>query len=155
MISQTAEYALRAMAWLALTPEQRVASASLAEHTKVPPDYLAKVLQLLGEAGFIDGRRGVRGGYQLAKSAREIPLLDVINAVSRDESQIKRITSCPLGLENHGQNLCPLHQAMDRAAEAVIGVLDGHTLADLVSDDAAPKPLCDSKTTARLRIRGR
>lgn len=153
MLSQTVEYALRAMAWLALTPGERVPSSTLAEKTRVPPDYLAKVLQSLGEAGMIDGRRGVKGGYRLSKPAADIRLLDVVNAVSRDESQLKRIESCPLGLSNHGPNLCPLHATMDRAIAALIEVLDDSTLADLVCDPSKPKPLCDTATTAKLTLR--
>lgn len=152
VFSQTAEYALRAMAWLALSPEKRVPSSIIAEKTQVPGDYLAKVLQLLGEAGFIEGRRGVRGGYRLTMPAVEINLLDVINAVSRDEMQLKPIETCPLKLENHGPNLCPLHKTMDEAIAAIISVLGNRTLADLVDANAETKPLCDAQTTAKLTI---
>lgn len=152
MISQTAEYALRAMAWLALTPDTRVPASLLAEKTQVPPDYLAKVLQSLGDAKLIHGRRGVRGGYQLSRKASEIALLDVINSVSRDEMQLKRIEFCPLGLSNHGPNLCPLHRTMDQAVDALIQVLDGRTLADLVGEADGSKPLCDRDMTAKLTV---
>lgn len=151
MISQTAEYALRAMSWLALTPDARVASSSIAEHTQVPLDYLAKVLQSLSEAGLIDGRRGVRGGYRLAKPPDKIGLLDIINAVSREGMQLKRLESCPLMLTNHEQKLCPLHHTMDQAVKALIGVLGGKTIADMVDSDRDIKPLCDTVTMARLR----
>jgi len=153
MISNTAEYALRAMSWLALTPDERVASSALAEKTQVPADYLAKVLQLMAEAGFIDGRRGVRGGYRLAKPAGEIRLLDVINAVSRNEMQLKPIESCPLGIKSHGVNLCPLHRRMDRAIRAVIEVLGDSTLADLVTEEGAPTPLCESRAGLNVSVR--
>lgn len=153
MISQTAEYALRAMSWIALTPDERVPSSLLAEKTKVPSDYLSKVLQLLAEAGMIEGRRGVRGGYRLSKKPDKIRLLDIINAVSRDEMQLKRIDSCPLGLPNHAPELCPLHHTMDRAIEALIEVLGDMTIADMVNSDRSVKPLCDAETTALLTIR--
>lgn len=140
------------MSWLALSPDERVPSSIIAEKTQVPGDYLAKVLQLLGEAGFIEGRRGVRGGYRLAMPAAEINLLNVINAVSRDEMQLKPITSCPLKLANHGSNLCPLHRTMDEAIAALIGVLGERSLEDLVDKNATTKPLCDAQTTAKLTI---
>jgi Rrf2 family protein len=148
MFSQTTEYALRAMACLALRPDELVATPTLAGQTKVPPNYLAKVLQQLSGAKLITGRRGVGGGYKLAKPASQIRLLDVINAVT----EVRRITTCPLGLPNHGPNLCPLHKKADEAAAAVIDVYNGVSLQDLMTDPGANKPLCDVKLTATLSV---
>ena len=151
MFSQTVEYALRAMACLALDPETRSASAALAERTQVPADYLAKVLQQLAGAGLIEGRRGVGGGYRLAAKPEDINLLDVINAVE----PVKRITSCPLNLPNHGPNLCPLHRRMDEAITGVIKVFDNNSLKDLLlSEDGqlGSVPLCDQNQTVQVSI---
>lgn len=150
MLSQTAEYALRAMACLAMRPDELVSTSVLSEQTKVPPDYLAKVLQHLSSAHLINGRRGVGGGYKLTRPASKINLLDVVNAIDA----IKRIETCPLGLANHGPMLCPLHRKLDLAAAALIEVFNGVTLQDLVSDPMASRPLCDSKATAKLGIDG-
>jgi Rrf2 family nitric oxide-sensitive transcriptional repressor len=151
MFSQTTEYALRAMACLALKPDELVPTPVLARQTQVPENYLAKVLQQLAAAGLIVGRRGVGGGYRLAKSATTIRLIEVIRAVA----ELKRIETCPLGLPNHGPNLCPLHRKMDQVIEAAITLLDDHTLADVISKPGANVPLCDAVATARLSIRGR
>ena len=150
MFSQTTEYALRAMSWLALSPEVLVPTATLAEKTKVPPHYLAKVLQQLSSAKLITGRRGVRGGYKLARSAAHISLLEVVRAVA----DVERITSCPLGLDNHGPNLCPLHRRIDLAAKAIIDLYGSTTIASLVADPNQSKPLCDSDMTAQRTVRG-
>lgn len=151
MFSQTTEYALRAMACLALRPQQLTSAIALADQTKVPANYLAKVLQQLAGAGLIDGRRGVGGGYKLSRGAEQIALLDVITAVT----PLKRITACPLGLSNHGANLCPLHRKTDEAAAAVINIFGKAMLADLISDPLSNKPLCDDKATAQLTVGGR
>jgi Rrf2 family protein len=148
LFSQTTEYAMRVMAWLALSPDTLVPTVTLAEKTRVPTHYLAKVLQQLASADLVTGRRGVRGGYKLARPAKDISLL----AVARAVSVVERITECPLGLSNHGPNLCPLHRTVDAAARLVIELLDGRTLDDLVSDQGASKPLCDADTTARLTV---
>lgn len=148
MFSQTTEYALRAMALLAYYPDQLVPTPTLAEEAKVPPTYLAKVLQQLAGADLISGRRGVGGGYKLNRPATEIKLLDVINAVS----PIKRITTCPLGLTDHGTNLCPLHRRMDTAAKQMIEMFGGVTLSDLISQRDGSKPLCDKAKAARLTV---
>ncbi|MFT5424367.1 MAG: Rrf2 family nitric oxide-sensitive transcriptional repressor [Phycisphaerales bacterium] len=148
MLSQTSEYALRAMSTLAYAPDQLTPTPVLAEMTKVPFNYLAKVLQSLAQADLIIGRRGVGGGYRLAQPAADISLLTIINAID----PIERIECCPLGLSNHGSNLCPLHQALDQAAKGLIEQFEGTTLKDLISDPNSSKPLCDTETTARLTV---
>ncbi len=139
MLSNTAEYALRAMAWLTLTPDQLVSAGNLAEATRVPADYLAKILQQLSQAGLITGRRGVGGGYKLARSADDIHMLDVLNVVD----PVERLKSCPVGLETHGPNLCPLHQKIDEAIGAVCNVFGNVTLTDLCTQGEGVKPLCE------------
>lgn len=149
MLSQTVEYALRAMASLAYRPTDLVPTPELAEVTKVPANYLAKVLQTLAGADLIVGRRGVGGGYRLARSPEEINLLEIVNAVN----PVERIRTCPLGLKNHGPNLCPLHRRMDEAARRVIDLFGSTTLADLVSGEGTPqRPLCNEAMTQQLRV---
>jgi Rrf2 family transcriptional regulator, nitric oxide-sensitive transcriptional repressor len=151
MFSQTTEYALRAMSCLALAPDQLVPTNTLAAMTKVPSNYLAKVLQQLATAKLITGRRGVGGGYRLARPAGQINLLDIVNTVGT----LQRITSCPLGLPNHGTNLCALHRTMDNAAANIIKMLDGVTLQNLIeAPGVANKPLCDARNTQEVSTHG-
>lgn len=149
MLNQTAEYALRAMSCLAYEPDKLMPTNELAEVTKVPQNYLAKVLQSLAQAGLIVGRRGVGGGYRLGRPAAEISLLDVINAIS----PVERITSCPLGLQNHSGRLCPLHRRLDMAAKQTIDTFGGITLMDVISERDATRPLCDTTRTAQVEMR--
>ncbi len=149
MLSQTVEYALRAMSSLAYRPNDLVPTSELAKTTKVPANYLAKVLQTLAGADLIMGRRGVGGGYRLARLPEEISLLEVVNAVN----PVERITTCPLGLDNHGPNLCPLHRRMDEAARLVMELFGSTTLADIVSGEGTPQlPLCSESMTQQIRI---
>ena len=136
------------MAWLALSPDLLVPTMTLAEKTKVPPHYLAKVLQQLSAAGLINGRRGVRGGYRLSRPASQITLLDVVRSVA----EVDRITSCPLGIEGHGTVLCPLHRRADAAAKAVIDLYGASSLQDLISEEDAPTPLCDEHSRTKLTV---
>ncbi len=142
---------MRAMACLALNPGQRISSAALAEMTHVPSDYLAKVLQLLARANLVAGRRGVGGGYTLVGDPARITMLEVVNAVE----SLSRIRSCPLDLSKHGAELCAMHRIMDKASQAVIEVLDGHTLADVLAESEGPSPLCDNNEAERLHSLGR
>ena len=151
MFSQTTEYALRAMACLALAPDELVPTSTLATMTRVPANYLAKVLQQLAAGRLISGRRGVGGGYRLARAADSINLLEVINTVG----DLHRIETCPLNLPNHGPNLCPLHRTMDQAAATLIKMFDGVTLKQLIeSPGAANRPLCDARATAEVTVSG-
>src|SRR5688572_11246038 len=81
MFSQTVEYALRAMVQLASDSPQASTTKEIAEKTKVPSAYLAKVLQSMRRAGLIHSRRGVGGGVTLAHEPKSISLLEVIDAV--------------------------------------------------------------------------
>ena len=152
MFSQTTEYALRAMSCLALAGDQYVPTATLAGMTCVPPKYLAKVLQQLADANLIDGRRGAFGGYRLARPPHQIRLIDVIHCIS----PVQRITACPLGLPNHGKDLCPLHRRLDAAAASVIEILNGVTLREIIdTPGSVNKPLCDPTLTTELTVSGR
>ncbi len=115
MISQTTEYALRAMVHLAtLEPGITINSENLAARTKVPQGYLSKILRDLVVADLITSQRGPNGGFALARPADDISMLEVVNAVD----PIQRIRKCPLGNPAH-LNLCPLHRRIDDAMDLI------------------------------------
>lgn len=79
MISTTAEYALRALSCLARAPEgQALLGRELALLADVPSNYLAKILLELKRAGIVHATRGTGGGYQLARSPRDVALSEVV-----------------------------------------------------------------------------
>jgi Rrf2 family protein len=81
-ISRRIEYGLRAMVCLAAQPEGRVVPfREIARRMNVPQDFLAKILKQLVTRQLAMSARGARGGYRLARPAREISFLDVIEAV--------------------------------------------------------------------------
>lgn len=139
MFSQTAEYALRAMVWLATRPDAPQTSQHISEGTQVPADYLSKVMQLLGRAGLVSGQRGKGGGFVLSRPARRISVLAVVNAVD----PIQRIRHCPLKLKEHRGQLCPLHHKLDQAVAMVESVLADATIAEMIEDTSpgALRPL--------------
>lgn len=138
MFSQTAEYALRAVVWLAGSPaDERLGVRQIAEGTQVPMSYLSKVLQNLSRAGLVTSKRGVGGGHFLARAASEITVLEVINAVD----PIQRIKGCPLGLASHQERLCGMHARLDHAMGLVEETLGQSTIADIVSQADRPQPM--------------
>lgn len=81
MLNQSAEYALRAVVHLATLPSDQQASAGdISERTKVPIPYLQKVLRTLTRRGVLHAKRGMGGGFSLAKSSCEITVLEILNA---------------------------------------------------------------------------
>src|SRR5437870_5794195 len=115
MFSQTAEYAFRAVVCLATYPGATLTTEQIAAATQVPEGYLAKVLQTLARRGLVRSRRGLHGGFGLARAATELTALQVLDAVD----PILRITACPLGLPEHADELCPMHKRLDEAAALV------------------------------------
>ena len=134
LISQTAEYALRAVVFLATSNEPRVNRTDIGDATQVPQDYLTKVMRELDRAGIVMSRRGPGGGYSLNESPTEITVYDVIDAVS----SVPRIEACPLGIKDH-IHLCPLHAKLDEAASHVEIAFRETKIADLIPARAKRK----------------
>jgi Rrf2 family protein len=141
MVSQTTEYAIRAVVMLAhLQAKGPVDNRTLAEKSQVPVSYLPKILQCLGRAGLVQSRRGAGGGSVLARSPDQITILDVVNAVE----PIPRIKGCPLGLKTHCRVLCPMHARLDKAMAEVESVLGASTVAELLADSSRPLPMMET-----------
>ncbi|MFH1746801.1 MAG: Rrf2 family transcriptional regulator [Planctomycetota bacterium] len=142
MISQTTEYALRAVVWLAHHPDQSLTAHEIAEATHVPAGYLAKVLQGLSRAGLLRSQRGLGGGFSLARPPADLSMWEVIQAVD----PIRRITACPLGIETHGKKLCALHQQLDDAVVNIESQFSHCSIAALIQDAGEVGPLCGTTT---------
>lgn len=139
MISQTAEYALRAVVYLAMNKGGAFTTQQISVTTKVPAAYLSKVLQSLARAQLVQSQRGLRGGFSLAKQPQEINILCVLNAVD----PIQRIRTCPLGLESHGINLCALHKRLDDATAVIEKTFADTTISDILEQPTTSIPLCE------------
>jgi Rrf2 family transcriptional regulator, nitric oxide-sensitive transcriptional repressor len=137
MFSQTVEYALRAIVYLAGKEEART-NHQIAVATKVPPAYLAKVLQNLSRFELVKSQRGLHGGFALGKSPADVTIWEVVQAVE----PIKRIRECPLELESHKTKLCPLHKKLDQALEQIEEAFSSTTIADILAEPTTSVPLC-------------
>ena len=81
-ITRQADYALRAMIYLArLEPNQRAATSQIAEEQHIPPSFLAKIISQLSIAGLIHTSRGARGGVSMARTPGEVSILEVVEAI--------------------------------------------------------------------------
>ena len=146
MISQTTEYALRSVLFLADRGGEPQTTKKIAEATKVPIGYLSKVMQSLSRGDIVNSQRGLHGGFTLTRPAENMTILEVINAVD----PLQRIHSCPLGLSSHGVNLCPMHKRLDDAMAMVETAFRQSTLAELLADPNPSKSLCEFPSISKL-----
>ena len=138
MLSQTAEYALRAVLWLAEHGEGRpVRVGVLARSLDLPQNYLSKTLHGLVGGGVLVGVRGPAGGFRLARDPGRITLLAVVSIFdpigARRECLLGRATCTD-------RNACPVHQAWKRTSESIARFFRTTTVADLIRP-AARDPL--------------
>lgn len=152
MFSQTVEYALRAVVYLAHESPSARTTEEIHAATKIKKAYLSKILQGLAKKGIVQTQRGIGGGVSLAQPPAILTILDVVNAVE----PIKRIRTCPLGLAAHGVRLCPLHKRMDAALAQVEEVFARSTLAEILAEPSDSVPLCDGAPARQaLKLRDR
>jgi len=79
VLNDTAEYALRAVLYLARREEEApVAAAHVAEELGLPRNYLSKILRRLARRGVLESSRGPSGGFRLARPASELALSDAL-----------------------------------------------------------------------------
>jgi Rrf2 family protein len=138
MIPKTAEYALRAVVFLARTPERAYSADQIAAPTRVPRRYVHTVLQALVRGGLVRSQPGPGGGYALVRPPGALTILDVVSAVE----PVPRIRHCPLGLVSH-TSLCPLHRELDEACAATERAFGRVTIAQLLDQSAGVPPLCE------------
>jgi Rrf2 family protein len=139
MISQSAEYSLRAVLCLASQPPgAALTTQQIAERARIPAGYLAKILQVLARAGIVSSQRGLNGGFSLAVAPESLTLLAIVAAIEPS----RRITECPIGNPDHAQVLCPLHRRLDAAAAGVERMLADTTIADVLAESLG-QPLCE------------
>jgi Rrf2 family nitric oxide-sensitive transcriptional repressor len=146
LISQTVEYSLRAVVALAYRGSEPCTAQQLSVLTEVPGPYLAKLMQGLVRAGLVHSRRGLHGGFILARDAKDLTILEVIDAVE----PFKRIRECPLRIGAHAGGLCPLHRRLDDAMETVERSFRNTTVAELLDSSGGRAPLCERTGVVNL-----
>jgi len=150
MFSTKAEYGVRVMVELARRAgesadgaEPVVPLAEIAEHDGMPLAYLEHLVARLRKAGLIDSRRGSRGGYLLARPAREITMAEVVEALEGSIAPIECISEGPDGSvvcsrESEPDHVCPTKLLWTRVRFSIVRTLQETTLADLLDGPRAP-----------------
>ena len=128
MFSQTVEYILRVVVFLASQRGSATTTQQISDATQVPVGYLAKIMQRLVKASIVSSQRGRNGGFLLHQRAYALTLLDIIQQLE----PIVRIQACPLSNPEHKVGLCPLHSRLDQAIAAVEATLGESTIQNLM-----------------------
>ena len=127
-LTRASNYALQALAYLVDQPQDKsVASHIIAEAEGIPERFLLKVLQPLVSVGVLRSIKGPNGGYRLARTPKQVSLLEVVEAV---DGPIRGVAPAvgkngAAGFDKRLQNVC------DTVAELVRDKLAKVTLAEL------------------------
>ena len=142
-VSTRGDYASRALLSLTLHQDESGPTSvrDIAERTALPQPYLEQILLALKGAGLVRSKRGVGGGYVLARPAEEIRLSEIVSAVDGpitlgDFGQPHQDGSC----DHEGQ--CVLLGIWNQAGDHMRTYLEGFTLANIadIARGDAPWP---------------
>ncbi len=134
-LSQKCQYAVRAVLELAKHYGQGpVAISQIAANQAIPQRFLENILNELRPTGLIESRRGIQGGYLLARDPATISVGEIIRLVEGPLDPVKCMTdkkspSCPL------KDNCSLIHLWSRAKAAVEEVYDNANFRDLVEEE--------------------
>ena len=109
MFSRSAGYAVQALTYLAEQPPGKLAGArEIAMATRIPMPFLWKILRHLSRKKLVRSFKGVRGGYELARSAERISVEQILQAAQNHE----HFRPCIFGLQTCDEQCpCPLHDS--------------------------------------------
>jgi Rrf2 family protein len=168
-LSKRGEYALRTLINLGIAAEVKrplVQVSELADNEQLPVKFLEQIMHTLKEAGLIESQRGKFGGYRLAKPTRQITIGQVVRLIDGPLAPIGCVSQtayekCTCPDEAH----CGLRMLMLDVRNAIAGILDRYTLADVVEvtlrklrRDNIPLPFsaeADADTTIPGRLSAR
>ena len=135
MISKKTKYAFKALIHLAGAPSgQPVLIADLANDEKIPKKFLEFILLSLRKGGLLQSRVGKGGGYSLALPANRITVGSIVRILEGDSAPVPCLSTTNYAHceECRDEATCGIRLTMADVNEALNGVLDGLTLADML-----------------------
>jgi Rrf2 family protein len=138
MLNRKSVYALHALHRMAQQPGERFSTARLAELTHGPRRFLEQILRELREAELLHSEPGRNGGYQLALSADQISLADILRVVEGPIALLpcashRFYAPCP---ECPNPTACAVQDALVQVRNETVHALKAISLADLVTREA-------------------
>lgn len=131
-ITYRGDYALKAVLDLSLHYNQGVVTIhDLAKRADVPVKFLEQVLLDLKKGGFVESRRGINGGYLLARHPKDIKFGDVIKFI---DGPVEPISCVEKGYAGCGSIYnCVLRRVCQRVYEQTSKIVDNTTFEDLAN----------------------
>ena len=128
-LPQTAEYAVRGMAYMAtLDNETAIRAKDLSEATSIPVYYLSKIMRRLVVSGLVESQKGHGGGFKLNRLPHEINFLDILSSVD----YVAVADRCVFGWGAcNTERPCPLHPVWSTLNEVFFEWAKTTTLADV------------------------
>src|SRR6267378_2174546 len=127
------EYALRALLVLGLQYDQQVVRIqTISQQQNIPKRFLEQILNDLKSAGLVQSRRGISGGYRLARPPEQITLASVVRHIEGALAPVSCVSekfyekcSCP------DESRCAIRSVMKEIRAAVVQIAERVTIADL------------------------
>jgi len=138
-ISTKGEYGLRALIELThhFGEPRPIQSSEIAFRQKIPESYLEQLLTTLRRAGFIRSVRGPQGGHALIREPSAVRVSEVIEAL---EGSIMPVDCLDEGSACSRNGGCAQRDMWADVRDAILGVLEKTTIADLAERDRALQP---------------
>jgi Rrf2 family protein len=148
-LSKRGEYGLRAMIMLAHAyneaPDAMVQIKDISAQEKIPGKYLEQILLALKNAGLLQSRMGIGGGYYLARQPEDINLGQVIRILDGPLAPIRCVSQMayePCGCPD--ERTCGLRMVMGDVRNAIADILDNTTLANVTERVEAARALLEN-----------
>ena len=130
-LTRHTDYAIRVLMFLGLRGGKQATIHEIAEQYGISENHLMKVVHRLGREGYIRTIRGRQGGIVLERDPREINLGAVVRSCEEDLSIVECFDASTNECRIAGA--CVFNWILDDALGAFLGVLDRHSLADLLA----------------------
>ena len=132
-LSLKGEYALRALLVLGLNYSESVVRIQrISDEQNVPKRFLEQILNDLKSAGILESKRGITGGYRLARSPEKITLASVVRHIEGALAPVSCVSekfyekcSCP------NEAKCAIRAVMKEVRDSIVKILENVSVADL------------------------
>jgi Rrf2 family protein len=146
IFSKTTSYGIRALAYIASQPKQRLCGLlEIAQHEDIPPAYLRKVLGELRRHRLLRSVKGIHGGYELGRAPESITLWEVFKVLEPDPY----MDMCILGNKVCApESSCAFHEDWQRVRKELVSLLETRTISEAAAEVSKGEPLGNSPQSA-------
>ena len=135
MFSEIDEHSLRVVVSLA---EHAQTAIEIEEKTKIPKQQLSGIIDLLINSKVLS-QTDNNTQFKLTNDAEHLSIYDILNSIH----PWQRWSQCPIDVEDHSNELCPLHRRLENVSSLVERQLRATSIKSLISNPDDLRPLCN------------